>query len=154
MLGNSRLRVLCMFSLFFAFLCPGQVVAVKAITLLPLGWSVVQTGACDMPLTAGVCHDGIAAASTPEPDSGDDQCRLGDLRCEYLRDPIGIGTNSPRLSWAMHSDRRRPARDAAGGREQGRHDQDHAGGLLYESRIRTERRARDTRTCAVGRQTA
>src|ERR1700728_645351 len=29
-----------------------------------------------------------------------------DLRCEYLRDPLGLDVRMPRLSWIIHSDRR------------------------------------------------
>ena len=31
---------------------------------------------------------------------------IGQLRCEYLRNPLGLGETSPRLSWIIESDRR------------------------------------------------
>lgn len=31
---------------------------------------------------------------------------VDDLRCEYLREPLGVDTPRPRLSWVIHSDRR------------------------------------------------
>ncbi len=53
---------------------------------------------------ADAWYEAIVAASTPKADSGD-SCRLVQLRCEYLRDPIGLDTNRPRLSWVIESDR-------------------------------------------------
>jgi alpha-L-rhamnosidase len=37
---------------------------------------------------------------------------VGQLRCEYLRNPLGIGETSPRLSWIIESDRRREIQTA------------------------------------------
>jgi alpha-L-rhamnosidase len=34
-----------------------------------------------------------------------------DLKCEYLRNPIGIDTAKPRLSWVLESSRRGSAKD-------------------------------------------
>ncbi len=38
---------------------------------------------------------GIASSAAP--------VRVGDLRCEHLEDPIGIGVRQPRLSWKLVS---------------------------------------------------
>ncbi len=44
-----------------------------------------------------------ATAGLPTPRGG---VRVADLRCEYLRDPIGIDAERPRLSWKLESRRR------------------------------------------------
>ena len=31
---------------------------------------------------------------------------VDDLRCEYLREPLGVDSRQPRLSWIINSDRR------------------------------------------------
>ena len=31
---------------------------------------------------------------------------VGDLRCEYFANPLGIDATQPRLSWVMESDQR------------------------------------------------
>src|SRR5208283_4733300 len=38
--------------------------------------------------------------------------RVGDLRCEYLCNPLGIDVAAPRLSWVLESDQRGQRQDA------------------------------------------
>ena len=40
------------------------------------------------------------------------QVRVGDLRCEYGKDPIGIGTSSPRFFWKLYSEGNNQAQTA------------------------------------------
>src|SRR5213593_1354488 len=49
------------------------------------------------------CARGAAAATV---------VTVGELRCEYLRDPLGIDELHPRLTWVINDDRR-GARQAA-----------------------------------------
>ena len=33
------------------------------------------------------------------------QMTVGDLKCEYMNNPVGIGVITPRFSWKLYSDR-------------------------------------------------
>lgn len=49
---------------------------------------------------------GASTGRSAHADGGGERCRLGELRCEYLKDPLGIDTARPRLSWIIASDHR------------------------------------------------
>ena len=49
---------------------------------------------------------GVSAGSAADTAVGDGRTRPMELRCEYLKDPLGIDTTKPRFSWMIASDRR------------------------------------------------
>lgn len=96
LLARRALPLLCV--LFYP--CP--VIEAQATNLLPLECSITQPGGYVTSLLAQLA----VAATAPMGHSGEEPCRVVQLRCEYLRDPIGIDTIKPRLSWMVESDRR------------------------------------------------
>src|SRR5437867_2903749 len=53
-------------------------------------------------VTAAVCVIAIIGG----PPCSTSAAQIGQLRCEYLKDPLGIDIPQPRLSWVLEPDRR------------------------------------------------